>query len=136
MLVQFHRSVKGCIKQGTRYEVIGKEKWSLFYKSHVLIFPTYYENESFGLVNIEAAQFEIPVIATDWRANSELVIDGDTGFIVPTNNPTAIHQKMKYFIDNPLSIDDMGKAARANFLANYTVDSFYQNFNRLFKSIS
>ncbi len=117
-------------------EVIGEAKWELFYRSHVLVFPTYYENESFGLVNIEAAQFAMPVIATDWRANRDLIEDGKTGFIIPVNNPGAIAEKMRQLIEDPKSIDRLGKSARDKYLKNYTLEDFYKNFDDLFKSIS
>lgn len=117
-------------------EVIGEAKLKLFYRSHVLVFPTYYENESFGLVNIEAAQFEMPVIATDWRANHDLIENEVTGFIVPVNDPTAIANRMQKLIESPESITHLGRAARDTFLRKYTLEIFYKNFDELFKSLT
>lgn len=117
-------------------EVIGEAKSELFYRSHVLVFPTYYENESFGLVNIEAAQFEMPVIATDWRANRDLIEDGVTGFIVPIKDPTAISKRMQQLIESPDSITRLGRSARNSFLSKHTLEIFYQNFDELFKSLA
>ena len=40
--------------------------------------------ETFGLVIIEAMANGLPVVATDWDGYRDLVIDGTTGFLVPT----------------------------------------------------
>lgn len=50
-------------------------------KYFALVFPTYYVGEGFPGTIIDAFSSGLPVIATDWRYNSELVSNGKTGFI-------------------------------------------------------
>ena len=40
--------------------------------------------ETFGLVIVEAMASGLPVVATDWNGYRDLVVDGETGFLVPT----------------------------------------------------
>ncbi|HUG71295.1 MAG TPA: glycosyltransferase [Pirellulaceae bacterium] len=40
--------------------------------------------ETFGLVIVEAMASGLPVVATDWNGYRDLVVDGATGFLVPT----------------------------------------------------
>ena len=40
--------------------------------------------ETFGLVIIEAMSCGLPVVASDWNGYRDLVVDGETGFLVPT----------------------------------------------------
>lgn len=46
------------------------------------MFPTYYHNECFPLVLLEAMQHGLPCISTNEGAISDIVDDGVTGYIV------------------------------------------------------
>lgn len=51
----------------------------------MLLFPTYYDGEGFAGTLIDAMAAGVPVIASDWRYNSEIVKDGKIGFIINEN---------------------------------------------------
>lgn len=51
-----------------------------------LLFPTYYSGEGFAGTLIDAFAAGLPVIASDWKYNAEIVIDGKDGIIVPVQN--------------------------------------------------
>ena len=40
--------------------------------------------ETFGLVIVEAMASGLPVVASDWNGYRDMVLDGETGFLVPT----------------------------------------------------
>lgn len=48
----------------------------------VMLFPTYYEGEGFPGSLIDAFQAGLPVIATDWAYNDEIIHAGIDGFLV------------------------------------------------------
>jgi glycosyltransferase involved in cell wall biosynthesis len=62
-------------------EVTGARKLSLFSRASALLMPIRWE-EPFGMVMIEALAGGTPVIAFDEGAAPELIVDGETGFIV------------------------------------------------------
>jgi glycosyltransferase involved in cell wall biosynthesis len=62
-------------------EVSGSSKRSLFAKARGLLMPIRW-NEPFGMVMIEALACGTPVIAFPEGAARELVVDGETGFLV------------------------------------------------------
>lgn len=47
-----------------------------------LLFPTYYEGEGFAGTLIDAMSAGVPVVATDWKYNKEIVRDGITGKVL------------------------------------------------------
>lgn len=53
---------------------------------HLLLFPTYYEGEGLAGTIIDAFSSGVPVVASDWRYNTEVVKDGYNGFIFQTKN--------------------------------------------------
>lgn len=90
-----------------------------------LLFPTYYEGEGFAGTLLDAFSSGVPVIASDWKFNSEIV-DENVGYVYPTGeihllvdvlekvalNPTMLINKKnsclkeaeKYKIDNVVQI--------------------------------
>mgnify|MGYP000496001996 CR=1 FL=1 len=51
-----------------------------------LLFPTYYEGEGFAGTIIDAFAAGLPVIASDWKYNSEIIKQGITGMITKTHS--------------------------------------------------
>jgi glycosyltransferase involved in cell wall biosynthesis len=113
-------------------ELTGSEKWKIFNKTDVLCFPTYYENESFGNVLLEAMQFKIPIVATNWRAVGSIVEDGRNGYLVPIRNPEKIAEKIEHLYKYPSMRKNMGENGRKSYLMNYSIEKFHENMGRAF----
>lgn len=74
--------------------------------------------ESFGGVYTEAWMFEKPVIGCDIPAVSEVIDDGENGFLVPQQSG-AIAQKILDLLKNPSDAASMGKKGRAKVQRDY-----------------
>jgi hypothetical protein len=61
---------------------LGKEKFKALAQSYILINPSIFKMETFGVVNIEALACGLPVICTGWDAFNEIISEGKNGFIV------------------------------------------------------
>lgn len=80
----------------------------LFQSASVVVLP-YIEASQSGVVPIAYA-FEKPIVVTDVGSLSECVIDGETGFVIPPNNPELLANAiLKILTDNELK-NNMGKA--------------------------
>ena len=53
---------------------------------YFLLFPTYYPGEGFAGTLIDAFSSGLPVIATDWMYNSEIIKNGFNGYLFSPNN--------------------------------------------------
>jgi len=111
----------------------GAEKGKFFFNSDIFIFPTYYHNEVFPLVNLEAMQFSLPVISTTEGAISEIVSDGVTGFLVPQRNITALAMKIEELINNVELRKKMGEAGNERYFNNFTLEKFEKAFVNILK---
>lgn len=60
----------------------------------------------------EALAVETPVIGTDIEGNPELVIEGETGFLVPPRNPEALARAILRVMENPARAKEMARAGR------------------------
>lgn len=65
-----------------------------------LLFPTYYDGEGFPGTLIDAFSAGIPVIASDWKYNAE-IINENVGFVFPTGDGNALNAILKDILKNP-----------------------------------
>lgn len=79
-------------------------------ENDVFIFPTFFPNEGFPGALIDAMIAGLPVIASDWNYNNEVVVEGETGIMIPAHNENALYNEMLAFIENKYDIRQMRKA--------------------------
>lgn len=75
----------------------------------VLLFPTTFSGEGFPGTLIDALSAGLPVIATDWHCNGEIIDHEKTGFLYHPDFPEQLETWMTYAIENPTVIHSMGK---------------------------
>ena len=73
----------------------------------VMLFPTYWDGEGFPGIAIDAYMSGLPIIASDWSMNNEVVQDGKTGFIIPVHDSRSLVAKMQAFIEGKYNLEDM-----------------------------
>ncbi|QDU77635.1 D-inositol 3-phosphate glycosyltransferase [Bremerella volcania] len=72
--------------------------------------------EAFGLTPPEAMAAFKPVVATRVGGLIESVVDGETGYLVPSNNAAALSSAVAKVLENDDLAEQMGVAGRARFL--------------------
>ena len=88
---------------GVRTDVI-----DLLARSAVLALPSY--TEGFPIVPLEAMAVRKPVIATAVGGTPELVVDGETGILVPPGDVDALAAALRSLLDDPDLAQRMGEA--------------------------
>ncbi|WP_282124604.1 glycosyltransferase family 4 protein [Algibacter mikhailovii] len=109
------------IFHGKKY---GQEKVAFFEDCDVFVFPTFYHNECFPLVLLEAMQFGLPIITTSEGAIEEIVINNETGIIVEQKNVAALAEAMINMIKEPKIREDYGVAGKKRFKEKFTLSIF------------
>jgi glycosyltransferase involved in cell wall biosynthesis len=82
----------------------------LYSHASVFVCPSVYE--PFGIINLEAMACETPVVASAVGGILEVVVDGETGFLVPPANPEALAASIRTVLDDPVRARAMGRAGR------------------------
>lgn len=69
----------------------------------------------------EALAVETPVVATDLEGMPELIVDGETGVLVPPRNPEALGQAILRMLENPARAKAMARAGRKRVEAQFSL---------------
>lgn len=76
--------------------------------------------EPFGITPVEAMACGTPVIGAAVGGIKSTVVDGQTGFLVPPNDPEALAEKLLWLQQNPLHAQRMGWAGMRRANLHYT----------------
>ena len=79
----------------------------------VFILPSYYEGLSMSL--LDACMLQKTLIATNVDGNPEIVVDGETGLLVPPRDIKALAAAMEKVIKNPKLAACLAKNARTKY---------------------
>lgn len=78
--------------------------------------------EGFGLTPIEAMACGVPVVATRVGAFEELILDGQTGALVPAGDSHAIAAAAQALLRDASLLDRYGKSARSDMLSRFRLE--------------
>jgi glycosyltransferase involved in cell wall biosynthesis len=114
----------------------GEEKWRGYREAAVFAFPTFFDSEAFPVVLLEAMQFGLPVVATEWRGIPSIVDDGRTGFLVPPHDAGALAERIEALLERPDLAAEFGRRARERYLSHFTMEAFQRNMEAVIASIA
>lgn len=100
--------------------VTGTAKDRLLLGSDVFLLPTRYPLEGQPLAILEAMSAGLPVVATPRAAIPDMVVDGETGFLVPEGDPEAVVRAVRALAEDRGACRRLGAAGRARYEARFT----------------
>lgn len=111
----------------------GDDKFLEYKNADLFVFPTLFE--AFGLVNLEAMQFSLPVVSTFEGSIPDIVINNETGFLVDKENAVTLAKKIGILLKDKSLRISMGQKGYERFINNYTLSHFEFNITETFKNI-
>lgn len=115
---------------GAKY---GSEKDCFLQKANIFVFPTYYNNECFPLVLLEAMEQGLPCISTNEGGIPAIIENGKTGYIIEKHSPKVIAEKIEYLMEHPQQCINMGEAGKEKFFNEFTLDKFEIRMKNILK---
>jgi glycosyltransferase involved in cell wall biosynthesis len=91
--------------------------------------------EPFGLVVIEAMASAKPVVATAPGGPSETVVNGETGFLVPPSDASAIARALEELLADPQKRASMGESGRFRAREVFALPRYVTEFEELYESV-
>lgn len=99
----------------------------------IFVLPSLYEG--FGISIIEAMAAGKAVIATAVGGIPEIIVDGQTGVLVPPNDPVALAVAIKDLLDHPTKAHFLGIQGQKRALENFSIESKVKQHEGLYWSL-
>jgi sugar transferase (PEP-CTERM/EpsH1 system associated) len=92
-------------------------------------------SEGLSMTLLEAMACELPIVATRVGGNPEVVIDGDTGFLVNPQNPAALAEKLLLLMKDSGLRKRMGIAGRARVIKHFSIQQTVKEYEECYGQI-
>jgi glycosyltransferase involved in cell wall biosynthesis len=106
---------------------------SLLSHADIGVLPSH--EEGFSNAILEGMAAGLPMVVTNVGGNAEAVIDGQTGFVVPSKNPKALAVALERLISDPELRESMGNAGRQRVGECFSLDACVHAYEALFHEV-
>ena len=101
----------------------------------VSVLSSYPFVETFPLAILESMAAAKPVVATDVGSLSDMVVQGETGFLVPPDHPEALAQAILLLLKDKTLALKMAEAGRKRVENNFTIERMVFEHEALFERL-
>ncbi len=91
------------------------------------------KTEGISLTLLEAMAVGLPIVTTRVGGNPEIVVEGETGKLVPSQNPDALAKAICQMLDERPLWPTYADAARARVEQNFNARTMVMNYERLYQ---
>ena len=128
---------KSAIKKGVKNDVIFLGQRSdvnqILKAFDIFVFPSL--TEGLPLVVIEAMATGLPIVASHVGGIPELVVNGETGFLVSPTSKEEIKETIIKLLNNPELRKEMGQIARKRFETHFSLPQMVQKYIEVYEEV-
>ena len=100
----------------------------------IFILPSLSEGTPLSI--LEAMASQKPIVATDVGGLSEIVKNGETGFLVPSKDPESLAEKILLVLENRELAEKIVAEARKKIVKEYDLNNMVKRYVHLYESVS
>ena len=97
------------------------------YYEHCDIFTLPSKKEGFGIVYLEAMQYKKPIIAVNYGGPTDVILDGETGYLCEYDDVQCLADKIELLFNDPALAQKLGENGYQRLVENFTFDKFEKN---------
>jgi rhamnosyl/mannosyltransferase len=117
-------------------DISEEDKVALLDLCYAFVFPSHLRSEAFGISLLEAAAFGKPMITCEIGTGTTFVNQaGKTGLVINPDSPSELRQAMKYLIECPSVVAEMGANAQKRVYDFFTAEKQAQSYFNLCQSL-
>ena len=105
---------------------------ALFQKMDLMVLPSLWEG--LPTVVLESFVYGVPVVATDISGTRELVIQGETGWLVPPADPAGLANGILTALNDESGRNRIREAARKK-VENFSIERVAENYKSLYEML-
>lgn len=105
--------------------------WTVWDACDIAVIPST-EPEPFGMVALEAMVSKKPVVAANHGGLAEIVIDNETGFLVPPVNAAELANAIKRLAQDASLRQKMGQDGYLRYLQEFTLERYVDNMSKVY----
>lgn len=92
-------------------------------------------SEGLSITLLEAMRHELPCVATNVGGNSEIVVDGVTGYLVPARDVDALSSRILELVERPELRQELGRAGRRRVTSEFDMTAVARRYSDVYESV-
>lgn len=93
-------------------------------------------SEGLSITLLESMRRGLPVVATRVGGNPEVVVEGETGYLVPPDRPAAFAARVVELLRDPELRERMGEKGRARVREAFALDAAARSYREVYRAAS
>ncbi|KKU14153.1 MAG: Glycosyl transferase group 1, partial [Candidatus Magasanikbacteria bacterium GW2011_GWC2_45_8] len=121
------------IRERVNYLGARRDIPAILQDTDIFVLPSLWEG--LGIVILEAGASAVPVVASNVGGIPEMVVDQETGLLVPPGDVEALSHALRALLQDSVRAREMGTAARARVEQNFALPQTIEKYKMLYESL-